>query len=110
MKQNKGFKVRKTTKVYVALPSEGGWHCGARPAPRDEVVQAVQKVWNNDKSLKPLRKFVDSISIQYTKTLKTVGLWDEQKSKVTIYDDGVTSSRFYESVMIHEVVGHTFFH
>lgn len=110
MQHKKGFKVKKETTVYVASESAGGWHCGSRPAPRPEVVEAVQKVWNTEKSLKRLRKFVDSISIQYTKTLKIVGLWENEKSKVTIYDDGKTSVRFYESVMVHEVVGHTFFH
>jgi len=110
MKSKSGFKVKATTTIYIAKPSTGGWHCGARPAPRDEVVEAVQKVWNTEKSLKHLRKFVKSISIQYTKTMKTIGLWEDAKSKVTIYDDGTTPVRFYESVMIHEVVGHTFFH
>lgn len=109
MKSKNGFKVKATTTIYIAKPSTGGWHCDARPAPRSEVVEAVQKVWNTEKSLKRLRKFVKSISIQYTKTMNTVGLWENDKSKVTIYDDGKTPIQFYESVMIHEVVGHTFF-
>lgn len=109
MKSKNGFKVKSTTTIYVAKSSTGGWHCGARPAPRAEVVEAVQKVWNTEKSLKQLRKFVDSISIQYTKTMKTMGLWESEKSKVTIYDDGKMPAQFYESVMVHEVLGHTFF-
>ena len=110
MKSKNGFKVKATTTIYIAKPSTGGWHCDARPAPRTEVIEAVQKVWNTEKSLKKLRKFVKSISIQYTKTMKTIGLWENEKSKVTIYDDGKTPIEFYESVMVHEVVGHTFFH
>lgn len=110
MKQTlkQGFKV-KETKVYVAKASPGGWHTGPRPAPRAEVVEAVQKVWN-DQSLKPLRKFVDSISIQYSKTLSLAGKWHSDVNKVTIYDDGKCPASFYESVMIHEVKGHAFFY
>ncbi len=105
---SKGFKVYKNFKLYVAEESEGGWSRSGKPAPRKQLVDMVREMWNNDPSIKAMRKHIKELSITFTKTQNTIGLWDIEKNKISVKDNGNDTITFYKSLFIHEIIGHTF--
>lgn len=104
-----GFKVYKNFKIYIGQATEGGWSRGGKPAPRKELVDMVRQMWNNDPSIKAMRKHISELSITYAKSLKLSGMWMSEKKKVRIVDDGRQSIDEYGSTFVHEIIGHTFY-
>lgn len=105
---SKGFKVYKNFKLYIAETSEGGWSRDPKPAPRKELVDMVRDMWNNDPSIKAMRKHIKELSITTVVSQEIAGLWDETKGKICVKDNHSDSIAFYKSVFIHEIIGHTF--
>ncbi len=105
---SKGFKTYKNFKLYIADESQGGWSRSGKPAPRKEIVDMVREMWNNDPSIKAMRKHIKELSITFVKTQNICGLWNEEKQKVSVKDNGRETIFFYKSVFIHEIIGHTF--
>lgn len=106
-----GFKVYKNTKVYIGESTSGGDSRYGKPAPRQEVVQLVRDMINNDPSIKPMRKHIKAITIIHTKTGHIAGTWNDTENKLTVYDKPDTMSvNDYKSLIVHEVVGHAFWH
>lgn len=105
---SKGFKVYKNFKLYIAEATEGGWSRSGKPAPRKELVDMVRQMWNNDPSIKAMRKHIKEISIKYVKTINITGMWNNEKKKVTVNDNGIESVDEYGSTFVHEIIGHTF--
>lgn len=103
--EKNGFKICKGTKVYV---SSGTYY---RSPPRKEVIELVKNIWNNDPSIKKLRKHIKHITIKsiYTSKRKlTIGTWNTPNKKLIIRDhEGVPISS-YKMVIYHEVKGHAF--
>ena len=107
---SQGFKVYKNFKLYISEGSSGnGWSGRAvKPAPRKELVDMVRDMWNNDSSIKAMRKHIKAISITTVVSQKIAGLWDKENEKICIKDNHRDSIAFYKSVFIHEIIGHTF--
>jgi len=103
-----GFKVYKNFRLYIGEATEGGWHRGGKPAPRKEIVDMVRDMWNNDQSIKAMRKYIKQLSIVYQKTNKFVGIWFSLEQKVMMIDDRTQSLDWMKSTFIHEVIGHAF--
>lgn len=76
---------------------------------RPELVKVVRELWN-DPSFNKTRKHIRYISIQYQKTNKYVGFWDNEKAKLTIIDDHIQTIQEFKSTLCHEVKGHTKWH
>lgn len=102
------FKTYKNFKLYIAKSTEGGWSRDGKPAPRKEIVDLVRNMWNNDPSIKAMRKHIKELSITFVKTQNIAGLWNSEKQKISVKDNGVDSIKFYKSVFIHEIIGHVF--
>jgi len=103
-----GFKTYKNFRLYIAEESAGGWSRSGKPAPRKEIVDMVREMWNNDTSIIAMRKHINELSITFVKTQNISGLWDEEKQKISVKDNGADTVLFYKSVFIHEIIGHTF--
>ena len=106
LKRDDGF--RGDTKIYIAESTVGGWQRGGKPAPRKEIVDVIRDLWNNDPSVKKLRKHVDYMTIQYSENVRDIGRWNNEKKKLTIFDNGAMSPDDFKSLFVHEIVGHTF--
>jgi len=104
---SQGFKTYKNFRLYIAETSNGGYSRNPKPAPRSQIVDIVRDLWNNDKSVKAMRKHIKEISIRYTQN-GIAGTWFKDKQKIVVNDNGRDSIPFYKSVLIHEIVGHTF--
>lgn len=76
---------------------------------RQEIVNAVRDLYN-DHSFNKTRKHIRYISIQYQKTNKYVGFWNNEKAKLTIIDDHRQTVQEFKSTLCHEVKGHTRWH
>ncbi len=107
---SQGFKVYKNFKLYISEGSSGnGWSGRAvKPAPRKELVDMVRDMWNNDPSIKAMRKHIKAISITTVVSQKIAGLWNLEDGKICVKDNHRDSIPFYKSVFIHEIIGHTF--
>ncbi len=105
-KQTYGF--RGVEKIYIAESTAGGWSRGGKPAPRKEIVDTLREMWNNDPTIKRMKKHIDYLTIQYSEHVKHVGLWELEKKKLTIFDNGRMSQDDFKSLIVHEVIGHTF--
>jgi len=103
-----GFKTYKNTRLYIGEATEGGWSRGGLPAPRKEIINMFRDFWNNDPSIKAMRKHITEITITRVKTLPIAGTWDGKKKKVTIKDNGVATLDWYKGTVVHEIVGHAF--
>lgn len=107
-KQTYGF--RGVNRIYIAESTAGGWSHGGKPAPRKEIVETLKEMWNNDPTIKRMKKHIDYLTIQYSEHVKHVGIWDDDKKKLTIFDDGRMTPNDFKSLIVHEVIGHTFWH
>ena len=96
-----GLKVYKGTKVYIGKATT------SKPAPSQEIVNLFTDLWNNDPSIKKLRKHIDYIKITYRLSGNLVGTWNKSDKKVTIIDSG-SSYTNHKSVIVHEIIGHAF--
>ncbi len=105
-KETYGF--RGVNRIYIAESTAGGWSHGSKPAPRKEIVETLKEMWNNDPTIKRMKKHIDYLTIQYSEHVKHVGLWDFEKKKLTIFDNGRMSKDDFKSLIVHEVIGHTF--
>ncbi len=104
---SQGFKTYKNFRLYIAETSNGGYSRNPKPAPRSQIVDIVRDLWNNDKSVKAMRKHIKEISIRHTQN-GIAGTWFKENQKIVVNDNGRDSIPFYKSVLIHEIVGHTF--
>ena len=104
-----GFKVYKNFRVYIGKATEGGWSRGGKPAPREKLVDMVRQMWNNDPSIKAMRKHINELVITYAKTGNLAGMWISENKKVRVIDDGRQSIDEYASTFVHEIIGHTFY-
>ena len=102
-----GLKVYKGTKVYIGKETAGGWSRGGKPAPNQEVVDLFTNMWNNDPSIKKMRKHIKNVKITYQTSGNIAGTWDNDNSKVSIIDKDNPNTD-YMGVIVHEVVGHAF--
>ncbi len=98
---SQGFKVYKNFRLYIAKATL------SKPAPRSQVVEITNDLWNNDPSIKKMRKFIKELSIRHTSN-GIAGEWIKEKKRIVINDNGRCSISFMRSVNIHEIVGHTF--
>ena len=105
-RQTYGF--RGVNRIYIAESTAGGWSHGSKPAPRKEIVDTLKEMWNNDHTIKRMKKHIDYLTIQYSEHVKHVGLWDFEKKKLTVFDNGSMTPEDFKSLMVHEVIGHTF--
>lgn len=99
-----GFKVYKNFKLYIAESTPD------KPEPRKELIEMIRdEFWNTDKSVIAMRKHIKQMSFTYTKTQHYIGLWDYEKQKISIKDNGIDSINNYKSLFVHEIIGHTFY-
>jgi len=103
-----GFKTYKNTRLYIGKSTNGGWSRSGLEAPRKVIVNMFRNFWNNDTSIKAMRKHITEITITRVKTLPIAGTWDGEKKKVSIKDNGFASLDWYKGTVIHEIVGHAF--
>lgn len=105
-KSKHGFKGLNNSQVYIAKPAM------TKPAPREEAVIALREMWNNDKTLKKLRKHINKLTI--TKTIQngsiTLGSYNDNTKVVKIYEHSAIEIRQYEQILAHEVIGHAFWY
>ncbi len=100
-----GFKVYKNFKLYIAESTLSG-----KPEPRKELIEMVRDdFWNKDQSIIAMRKHIKQMSFTYTKTQHYIGVWDNEKQKISIKDNGRDSINNYRSLFVHEIIGHTFY-
>lgn len=105
-----GFKVYKNTYVYIGKACEGGWSRGGKPAPKVDVVIALQDHFNSSKSIRKMVKHIKRIKIMYSDSARWAGIWDNEKQMFT-YNDSVNMKPEHAiQVMIHEVDGHAFWY
>lgn len=105
-----GFKVYKNTYVYIAKATEGGWSRSGKPAPKVEVVQALQNHFNTSKSIRKMVKHIKGIKITYSDSNKFAGFWVGKKQQFEYIDKLNMTPDDAIQVMIHEVDGHAFYH
>lgn len=110
IKMNKeGFRVRKGQQIYISKGSSGnGWSARWKEPPRKEVVDIFRDMWNNDPTVKKMKKHIDYVSMVNNKTGKFAGTWESGKLKVKIFDWEHMSPEQMKLTMAHEIVGHTF--
>ena len=108
MKTDKnGFRVSNTGQVYVAKPT-------LRAGPvRKEVLELLRKEWNDNPSIKKLRKHIKLFTI-YKSTTSTsfiyTGGYNHSLKKVIIRDHDGANAKTYRVDLLHELVGHAFWH
>ena len=102
-----GLKVYKGTKVYIGKATSGGWSRGGKPAPDPVIVNLFTNMWNDDPSIKKMRKHIKYVKITYQNSGNVVGTWNTDDKKVSIIDTGNPNTD-QMSVIVHEVVGHAF--
>lgn len=105
-----GFKVYKNTYVYIAKASMGGLCRDGKPAPKVEVVQALQNHFNSSPSIRKMVKHIKGISIKYSDNSKFAGYWVSEKQQFEYIDSNHMNVDDAIQVMIHEVDGHAFWH
>lgn len=100
-----GFKVYKNTYVYIAE------YCSAsKPAPKEEVVVALQNHFNTSKSIRKMVKHIKRVKITYSNSNRFAGIWDDGKQEFAYIDSSNMTPEYAIQVMIHEVDGHAFWH
>jgi len=104
-----GFKVYKNTYVYIAKATEGGWSRDGKPAPRVEIIEALQNHFNSSKSIRKMVKHIKRIKVMYSESSRFVGYWDSEKQMFTYLDKANMTVDDAIQVMIHEVDGHAFY-
>jgi hypothetical protein len=102
-----GLKVYKGTNVYIGKETAGGWSRGGKPAPDPVIVNLFTNMWNDDPSIKKMRKHIKYVKITYQNSGNIVGTWNTDDKKVSIIDTGNPNTD-QMSVIVHEVVGHAF--
>lgn len=93
---SKNFRVTKT-QVYIAKATP------VKPAPREEMVEAIRKVWN--KQSPKFLKHIKKLSIQRTTTTGKfcAGWFDTRNDQLKFYDSRDTKLENYETTAIHEL-------
>ena len=102
-----GLKVYKGTKVYIGKATSGGWSRGGKPAPDPVIVNLFTNMWNDDPSIKKMRKHIKYVKITYQNSGTIAGTWNDDDKKVSIIDTGNPNTD-QMSVIVHEIVGHAF--
>lgn len=100
-----GFKVYKNTYVYIAD------YCSAsKPAPKEDVVEALQNHFNTSKSIRKMVKHIKRVKITYSDSNRFAGTWNNEKQQFSYIDSVRMTPEYAVQVMIHEVDGHAFWH
>lgn len=110
MKQDKnGFRIYNGTTIYVAPATVGGWSARkGKPEIRKELVAIMRDIWNNDPSVKKMRKHIKRVTIKHAKTIDYCGMWKPEDQQVIMIDDGIITKTSFKCTAYHEIVGHTF--
>lgn len=100
-----GFKVYKNTYVYVAE------YCSSsKPAPKEEVIEALQNHFNTSKSIRKMVKHIKRMKFTYSNSSRFAGWWRDAKQQFDYIDSIYMSPANAVQVMIHEIDGHAFWH
>lgn len=105
-----GFKVYKNTYVYIAKATAGGWSRGGKPAPREEIVNAIRNHFNSSPSIRKMVKHIKGIKITYSESNKFAGFWVSDKQQFEYIDSERMNIDDAIQVVIHEIDGHAFWH
>ena len=73
-----------------------------------ELVTVFEEFWNNDSSVKAMRKHIDYIGLIYQKNPKRGGYWNTEDKKIVIHDYPYQTLSHFKNTVVHEIVGHTF--
>ena len=90
------LKTYPNTKVVISDATDRG------------LVTIFENFWNNDPSVKAIRKHVDYIGLLHQKNPKNGGYWVEGEKKVVIHDGSWQTPSHFKSTVVHEIVGHAF--
>jgi len=99
-----GFKLYKNTKIYIGEATDNKQ--GVQP----EILETIKNLWNNDPSIKKIKKHVKHISIRFAPSTKFAGIWHNGKQKFTYNSASHHTPSDAEEIVYHEIIGHAFWH